>query len=320
MRVTAPLPRHDDLRKRSRRAHQRRPDASLPRRRRQLRRHRGRVSRGVSEEIVGKALSGGRRDRVVLATKGRVPMGDDPNEGGAGRRYLVRAVEASLRRLRTDRIDLYQVHWPDPLTPLDETLSALDDMVRSGKVVHIGVSNFLGSHLGARSGAVRALRLVPRRVPSAAILPGQPGDRAGDAPVVCRSRGCRAALEPARGRHPHREVPFCGERRPRHPPGASEWQATRRLNEHNMRVADAVKQMAGETGRSAAQVALNWVLHRPGVTAPIIGALEHGAARGQPRSRRLGAGPGPSGGARQGQSGSASVPHDMYRMFGYSYS
>jgi aryl-alcohol dehydrogenase (NADP+) len=104
-------------------------------------------SQGRSEEIVGKALAGAKRDQVVLATKGRMPMGDDPNDAGAGRRHLTQAVEASLRRLGTDWIDLYQVHWPDPIVPLEETLSTMNDLVHVGKIRRGGVSNFLGSHL-----------------------------------------------------------------------------------------------------------------------------------------------------------------------------
>ncbi|MEV6317558.1 aldo/keto reductase [Streptomyces sp. NPDC051776] len=98
-------------------------------------------SRGESEEIVGKALKD-RRDDVVLATKGHGPMGDDDNRRGSSRRWLTRAVEDSLRRLGTDRIDLYQVHRPDPATDIDETLSALSDLVRAGKIRAIGHSTF----------------------------------------------------------------------------------------------------------------------------------------------------------------------------------
>ncbi|CAM3709451.1 aldo/keto reductase [Nocardiopsis rhodophaea] len=98
-------------------------------------------SAGESEEIVGKALKG-RRDKVVLATKFNRPMGPDANDGGNSRRWIVRAVEDSLRRLDTDWIDLYQVHRPDPGTDIDETLSALSDLVRSGKVRAVGTSTF----------------------------------------------------------------------------------------------------------------------------------------------------------------------------------
>ncbi len=103
-------------------------------------------SRGESEEIVGKALKG-RRDDVVLATKVWGPMGDDPNQRGTSRRWIMTAVENSLRRLQTDHIDLYQVHRPDPTVDVEETLSALTDLVRSGKVRAIGSSTFPASSM-----------------------------------------------------------------------------------------------------------------------------------------------------------------------------
>jgi len=99
-------------------------------------------SRGESEQIVGKALAGGRRDSVVLATKFHGPMSDDPNERGNSRRWIVREVENSLRRLQTDWIDLYQVHRPDPECDIDETLGALTDLVRQGKISYLGSSTF----------------------------------------------------------------------------------------------------------------------------------------------------------------------------------
>ncbi|MGX9889043.1 aldo/keto reductase [Streptomyces sp. NPDC002276] len=103
-------------------------------------------SRGESEEIVGKALKG-RRDNVVLATKAHLPMGDDPNERGNSRRWLVRALENSLRRLGTDHVDLFQIHRPDPDTDVEETLSALTDLVRAGKVRAVGASSFPASDI-----------------------------------------------------------------------------------------------------------------------------------------------------------------------------
>jgi len=103
-------------------------------------------SRGESEEIVGEALKG-RRDDVVLATKVRLPMGDDPNRQGASRRWIMTAVEDSLRRLKTDHIDLYQVHRPDPDTDIEETLSVLSDLVHSGKVRAIGSSTMPASEI-----------------------------------------------------------------------------------------------------------------------------------------------------------------------------
>lgn len=104
-------------------------------------------SHGESEEIVGKALAGGRRDNVVLATKAHLPMGDDPNQQGNSRRWLVRALEDSLRRLGTDHVDLYQIHRPAPDTDIEETLAALTDLISAGKVRAIGTSAFPASEL-----------------------------------------------------------------------------------------------------------------------------------------------------------------------------
>jgi aryl-alcohol dehydrogenase-like predicted oxidoreductase len=104
-------------------------------------------SAGESETIVGKALAGGRRDDVILATKSFMPMGDDPNRRGASRRWIVEEVENSLRRLGTDWIDLYQIHRPDPNTDIDETLGALADLIRAGKVRYVGHSTFPASEI-----------------------------------------------------------------------------------------------------------------------------------------------------------------------------
>src|ERR1700742_799102 len=104
-------------------------------------------SAGESEEIVGKALKG-RRDDVVLATKFFMPMGEDPNRRGGSRRWIATAVESSLRRLGTDHIDLYQVYRPDPAVDVEETLGALTDLVRQGKIRYIGSSSYAGSGVG----------------------------------------------------------------------------------------------------------------------------------------------------------------------------
>lgn len=104
-------------------------------------------SHGASEEIVGEILQGGRREKTLIATKARFAMGQGHNDGGLSRHYLIRACEASLKRLRTDRIDLYQVHEWDGLTPLEETLEALDTLVKQGKVRYVGCSNYAGWQL-----------------------------------------------------------------------------------------------------------------------------------------------------------------------------
>src|SRR4051794_23293351 len=117
-------------------------------------------SDGLSEEVVGKTLKG-RRDRVLIATKARFTMGTGPNDAGLSRHHLIRACEASLRRLRTDHIDLYQVHDWDGQTPLEETLGALDDLVRAGKVRYVGCSNFAGWQVMKALG-IADLRGLPR--------------------------------------------------------------------------------------------------------------------------------------------------------------
>jgi aryl-alcohol dehydrogenase-like predicted oxidoreductase len=123
-------------------------------------------SAGVSEELVGQALVG-RRDRVLLATKARMPMGEGPNDAGLSRHHLIEACEASLRRLRTDHIDLYQVHEWDGQTPLEETLDTLDTLVRAGKVRYIGCSNYAG--VAARQGLGISDRLHLQRFVSQQI-------------------------------------------------------------------------------------------------------------------------------------------------------
>src|SRR5689334_13509234 len=142
---------------------------------------------GESEEIVGKTLAGGRRDDVVLATKFHNPMGDDPNRRGNSRRWIMRAVDDSLRRLGTDWIDLYQVHRPDPTTDIEETLSALTDLVSAGKVRYIGSSTFPASQIVEAQWIARdrGLRRFVTQQPPYSIL----------------VRGIEADVLPACGRH-----------------------------------------------------------------------------------------------------------------------
>ena len=116
--------------------------------------------RGPSEEYVGRALKG-RRHEAVIATKFAATMGDGPMRGGSSRRYIMQAVEASLRRLDTDYIDLYQIHRPDPHTPVEETVRTLDDLVRSGKVRYVGLSNFAGWQIADNQWTARAGGFTP---------------------------------------------------------------------------------------------------------------------------------------------------------------
>jgi aryl-alcohol dehydrogenase-like predicted oxidoreductase len=230
-------------------------------------------SQGVSEEITGRAL-GKRRDDVILATKVRFAMGDGPNDVGVSRRSIRKQVEASLRRLGTEWIDLYQVHCWDPRTPLEETISTLDDLVREGKVRYIGASNFAGWHL-AKALGIAALHnwepfvslqpeysLITRDIErellplcieeNLAVLPWSP--LAGG---VLTGKYRKDAEFPAETRGADTENPIT---------------FTYRLDDRAWNIVDAVGKVAAEIGRTPAQVALNWVVHKPGITAPIIGA------------------------------------------------
>src|SRR3954453_23056494 len=136
-------------------------------------------SRGESEEIVGKALAGGRRDNVILATKLHGRMGDDPNEFGNSRRWIVREVEAALKRLQTHWIHLYQVPRPEPETDIEETLGALDDLVRQGKIRYAGSSTFPGSMIAEARAAARErnpVRFVTEQPPYSMLIRGIEAD------------------------------------------------------------------------------------------------------------------------------------------------
>jgi aryl-alcohol dehydrogenase-like predicted oxidoreductase len=271
--------------------------------------------RGVAEEILGRAL-GARRDEVVLATKGRMSMGTGSNDQGANRRHLTRALDASLRRLGTEWIDLYQVHWPDPNVPLEETLATLDGFVRGGKVRSVGLSNYLAGDLQ------RAFDLC-ERYGWAPIVSHQPQyslvHREIELDTLPQCAANAVAVLPwsplgggvLTGKYRDAEDRPTDTRL-----GASEAQAARRLNERNLALAESVRTVAEAAGHSSAQVALNWVLHRPGVTAPILGARNVGQLEDN-----LGA----AGWALDGEHVKAldeasrqplPYPHDMYRMIG----
>src|ERR1700721_1558607 len=145
-----------------------------------------RYSRGESEEIVGKALKA-KRDNIVLATKVHGPMGEDPNQQGNSRRWIMQAVEASLRRLQTDHIDLYQIHRPAPETDIEETLSAFTDLIRAGKVRAIGSSTFPVSEI------VEAQWVAERR--------GLARFRAEQPPYSTPARGIERHIPPPSARH-----------------------------------------------------------------------------------------------------------------------
>ena len=228
---------------------------------------------GESEEIVGKALAGGRRDDIVLATKFHNAMGKDPNQQGNSRRWIIRAVEDSLRRLGTDWIDLYQVHRIDPSTNIDETLSALSDLVHQGKVRYIGHSTFPASQIVeaqwvARDGNLQ--RFVTEQPPYSILV------RAVEADVLptCLRHGMAVmSYSPLTGGW------LSG--RWRKDTGQQSSSRANRLPERfdlsqpaNQRKLDAVEdlaQLAEETGITLIQLAIAFVLNHPAITAALIG-------------------------------------------------
>lgn len=234
---------------------------------------------GVSEEIVGRWLARRSRDDLVIATKAYGDVGPGPNDGGGGRKHLLAAVEASLRRLRTDYLDLYQIHVFDDATPIEETLSTLDGLVRSGKVRFLGASNYAGWQLqrsvdlARQHGWERFACLQP-------LYNLLDREAEWDLVPVCRSEGLGLIpWSPLRGgwlsgRYRRgMAAPPAGSRVDADPDagGWPEAWATY-ANERTWQVVDAVVEVAEKTGRSPAQVALRWLMQRPGVTAPIIGA------------------------------------------------
>jgi aryl-alcohol dehydrogenase-like predicted oxidoreductase len=232
-------------------------------------------SNGVSEEITGRALRG-IRDDVVLATKVRFPMGEGPNDVGLSRKHVMQGCEDSLRRLGTDYIDLYQVHCWDAATPLEETLSALTDLVRSGKVRYIGVSNFTGWQLmrsldvSEAGGFERFVCLQPQyslveRNIEREVLPVCVEEGLGVIPWSPLGGGFLS------GKYRRGEEPPEGSRISEAVESMEEYW-DRRATERNWAALDMVGRISEETGKSYAQISLNWLLRQNGVTAPIIGA------------------------------------------------
>src|SRR3954447_26923289 len=228
-------------------------------------------SGGHSEEIVGEALAG-RRDRVLLATKARMPMGDGPNDAGLSRHHLIAACEGSLRRLQTDQIDLYQVHEWDGHTPLEETLHALDTLVRDGKVRYVGASNYTGWQL------MKALATADAR--------GYQRFVSQQIYYSLQARHAQDELVPAsidQGLGILVWSPLAGgllsgkyRRGQRGPEGArqlTEWdEPPVRDRDALYDIIDVLVEIGEAHGVSAAQVALAWLLGRPAVTSLVIGA------------------------------------------------
>jgi aryl-alcohol dehydrogenase-like predicted oxidoreductase len=229
-------------------------------------------SGGESEEILGKAIAG-RRDDLVIATKFHAPMGSDPNRAGNSRRWIMRAVEDSLRRLGTDYIDLYQVHRPEPGTDIDETLGALTDLVRQGKVRYLGSSTFPPSEV------VEAQWVAERRQRERFVCE-QP-------PYSILARGIEAELLPTCERYGMGTIvwsPLAGgwlsgkwrtgaegvtSRRAQRIP--ARYDLSLPENQAKLEAAEALAVLADETGISLIHMALAFTLNHPAVTAAIIG-------------------------------------------------
>jgi aryl-alcohol dehydrogenase-like predicted oxidoreductase len=230
-------------------------------------------ARGESEEIVGKALAGGKRDDVVLATKFHGRMGDDPNRRGNSRRWIMQAVDGSLRRLGTDWIDLYQAHRPSPDTDIDETLGALSDLVSAGKIRYLGSSTFPAEQI------VEAQWVAERR--------GRERFVCEQPPYSLLVRGVEADMLPVCQRYGMGVIPWSplagGWLSGRYRKGQDVPESTRarRLpqrydlsqpeNQRKLELADRLAAVAEEHGLTLVHMALAFVIQHPAVTAPIIG-------------------------------------------------
>lgn len=230
-------------------------------------------SAGKAEEILGQAIAG-RRDRVLISTKATFRFGDGPNDVGSSRHHLTRALDGALRRLKTDYIDLFQLHGFDAQTPVEETLSTLDGFVKSGKIRYLGVSNFSGWHLmkslavaekygWARYAAHQAYYSLIGRSYEWELMPLALDQKVGA--VVWSPLGWGRLTGKIRRGQPV--------------PATSRLQAKISVDlgppvedEYLYRVVDALDAVAAETGKSVPQVALAWVLSRPSVSTVIIGA------------------------------------------------
>jgi len=227
--------------------------------------------RGESERVVGKALMGGRREKVIVATKVHFPQSDDPNDRGNSRRHIMQAVEDSLHRLQTEWIDLYQIHRPVFDVPQDETLRALDDLVRQGKVRYIGCSTFPAwmvmeaLSLSERYGLARYVteqppyNLLDRRIENE-LVPLALRHNLGLLPWSPLGMGILA------GRYEKSDEAPEGSRVAR----IGAW-AAERITRQGIEAARRVAEVARDKGLTPSQLALLWVKDQPAVTSPIIG-------------------------------------------------
>jgi aryl-alcohol dehydrogenase-like predicted oxidoreductase len=228
-------------------------------------------SSGASEEILGKALAG-RRDQILISTKAVFPTSDSPNDSGSSRYHLLRACEASLRRLNTDYIDVYHLHAFDAQTPIEETLNTLNNLVQSGKVRYIACSNFSGWHLmkslaisdhfgWPRYAAHQAYYSLIGRDFEWELMPLALDQNV--ATIVWSPLGWGRLTGKLRRGAPKPQVSRLPATAHKGPPVD---------DEYLFRVVDALDEIAGETGKTIPQIALNWLLQRPTVANVIIGA------------------------------------------------
>jgi aryl-alcohol dehydrogenase-like predicted oxidoreductase len=229
-------------------------------------------SRGGSEEVLGRALRDfASRDRVVVATKAFYPMSDDPNDRGLSRKHLMSAIDHSLRRLNMDYVDLYQIHRWDPDTPIEETLEALTDIVRSGKARYVGASSMFAwqfakaLYLADRNGWVRFVSMqnhynLVYREEEREMLPLCREEGIGVIPWSPLARGFLAGNRRA------------GDRGDTARAKTDAYAHQLYYSDADFAVADRTADIARERGVLPAQIALSWVLRQPGVTAPIVGA------------------------------------------------
>ena len=246
-------------------------------------------SKGASEEILGKAIKSHNRDDLVIATKCWFRMRGTPNAKGLSRKHIISAAEASLRRLGTDYIDLYQMHGPDPFTPLEESLRALDDLVRCGKVRYLGCSNFFGWQM-VKANAVaekhgltklisgQHLYNLLRRDIEREVLPAAADQGMG---MLCWSAIAGGLLA---GKYDQKSGPpkdsRVGQR--------ANIDLPRYWNDDSFRIIDEVVAVAKETGKTAAEVAMAWLLGDRRVSAVIVGAKRARASHRMAARGRLG--------------------------------
>jgi aryl-alcohol dehydrogenase-like predicted oxidoreductase len=237
-------------------------------------------SAGQAEEILGKAIAG-RRDDVLISTKATFRLGDGPNDVGSSRHHLIRSVEGSLRRLGTDYIDLFQLHGFDAQTPVEETLSTLDDLVRAGKIRYLGASNFSGWHLMkslavaekygySRYVAHQAYYSLVGRTYEWELMPLAVDQKVGT--VAWSPLGWARLTGRIR-----RGTPL---------PEGTRLQSQTAVDvgpptdfEYLYNVVDVIDEIAAETGKTVPQIALNWLLQRPTVSTVIIGARNEAQLR-----------------------------------------